>query len=96
MFLLIQTLPTFWAERIWIWIYFFFWGGGSKVLDFQVPRFPEIWPGRAWAGLGPEIAGAPSEANLLTKLGWGGAEAKRFGEPLPATAGLVWLIGQTG
>ena len=41
----------------------------SKFLDFQVPRFPEIWPGpglgrawaRPWAGLG---LGDPSAAAL--------------------------------
>ena len=50
--LLIQTLPTFWAERIWISsMYIFlifcvsiFWmsrSPDSKSPDFQVPRFPD-------------------------------------------------------
>ena len=51
--LLIQTLPTFWAERIWI-LRFFLWGGGPTFLDFQVPRFPKLGLGRIglrpWAG----------------------------------------------
>ena len=50
-FLLIQTLPTFWAERIWILIIFLLICGPQisgfpgpqifKFLDFQVPRSPE-------------------------------------------------------
>ena len=41
-FLLIQTLPTFWAERILI-LRIFILGIflDSKIPDFQVPRFPE-------------------------------------------------------
>ena len=54
-FLLIQTLPTFWAERIWILRMLIFWFFGphisgfpgpkmSKFPDFQVPRFlSEDW-----------------------------------------------------
>ena len=38
-FLLIQTLPTFWAERIWILrLFHFFEFLDPKFLDFQVPR----------------------------------------------------------
>ena len=63
-FLLIQTLPTFWAERIWILITFIFLFFGpqisgfpgpqiSKFPDFQVPRFPNfqtgLGQGQAWA-----------------------------------------------
>ena len=50
-FLLIQTLPTFWAERIWILrtLSFFFDFLDSKFLDFHVPRFPKSGPGQAWA-----------------------------------------------
>ena len=51
-FLLIQTLPTFWAQRIWFLILFIFcffrsqnfeFPGPqiSKFLDFQVPRSPD-------------------------------------------------------
>ena len=51
--LLIQTLPPFWAERIWILIIFiFFIFSDPKFLDFQVPRFPKSGPGQAWAGPG--------------------------------------------
>ena len=42
-FRLIQTLPTFWAERILIFIFFIF--GiflDPKFPDFQVPRFPDF------------------------------------------------------
>ena len=45
-FLLIQTLPTFWAERNWILrILSSFYLLNPKFLDYQVPRFPKIWPG---------------------------------------------------
>ena len=48
--LLIQTLPIFWAERIWILrIFVFFYFSDPKFLDFQVPRFPKSGP---WPGLG--------------------------------------------
>ena len=41
-FRLIQTLPTFWAERILILRFFIFWiFWDPKFPDFQVPRFPE-------------------------------------------------------
>ena len=52
-FLLIWTLPTFWAERILILITFIF--GiflDPKFPDFQVPDF-QISRNLAWAGLGP-------------------------------------------
>ena len=49
-FLLIQTLPTFWAERIWILRFFF--------LDFFGPKF------LAWAQLGPTHLG-PAWAHPL-------------------------------
>ena len=49
-FLLIQTLPTFWAERIWILrILIFVDFLDPKFLDFQIPRFPKSGP---WPGLG--------------------------------------------
>ena len=43
LFLLIQTLPTFWAERILI-LRIFIFGilGDSNFPDFQVPRFPDF------------------------------------------------------
>ena len=54
-FLLIQTLPTFWAEWIWIVRILIFWIVGpqisgfpgpqiSKFPDFQVPRFSDFPP----------------------------------------------------
>ena len=60
-FLLIQTLPTFWAERIWIlrtFIFFIFW-----TPNFWISRFPDF-QNLAWAGLGP-WAGLGSEARQL-------------------------------
>ena len=45
-FLLIHTLPTFWAERIWIlrfFIFAIFWSPNfwiSRSPDLQIPRFP--------------------------------------------------------
>ena len=42
MFLLIQTLPTFWAERIWILRFCSFDLLDPKFLDFQVPRSPNF------------------------------------------------------
>ena len=61
-FLLIQTLPTFWATRILILIFFYFFDFlDSKFLDFQVPRFPDFQNsglGQAWAGLGLGLAWA--------------------------------------
>ena len=50
-FLLIQTLPTFWAERIWILRIFIFW-------IFLGPKF------LAWAQLGPTHLG-PAWAHPL-------------------------------
>ena len=41
-FLLIETLPTFWAERICIlMISIFLIFGDSRFLDFQIPGFPD-------------------------------------------------------
>ena len=54
-FLLIQTLPTFWAERIWTLRTFIFLNLlDPKFLDFQVPRFPKSGP---WPGLGQAMPG---------------------------------------
>ena len=39
-FLLLQTLPTFWAERICILRILFLYFLEPKFLDFQVPRSP--------------------------------------------------------
>ena len=67
-FLLIQTLPTFWAERILILRILIFWIClDSKFPDFQVPRFPGPQKsglgralGRAWAGPVGLGSGRPS------------------------------------
>ena len=50
-FLLIQTLPTFWVERISTlrFAIFFFDFLDPTFLDFQVPRFPKSGP---YPGLG--------------------------------------------
>ena len=54
-FLLIQTLPTFWATRILI-LRIFILGIclDPKFLDFQVPDF-QISRNLAWAQLGPSL-----------------------------------------
>ena len=58
-FLLIQTLPTFWAEWILILIIFiFFIFLDSKFLDFQVPRYLKSGLGRAGLG-GSAVLGRP-------------------------------------
>ena len=59
-FLLTQTLPTFWAERILILRMFIFFDLlDPTFLDSQVPRSPNFWISRfpdfqnlAWAGPG--------------------------------------------
>ena len=62
-FLLIQALPTFWAEQIWIlriFIFSIFWIPNfwiSRSPDFQNLAWAGLGPwalGRAWAGLGPK------------------------------------------
>ena len=66
--LLIQTLPTCWAERIWILIIFvFFW-----IPNFWISRSPDFQKsglGQEWAWPEPEIAGAPSAAAPDHKVG---------------------------
>ena len=47
-FLLIQTLPTFWAERISIlrlFIFLIFWI--PKIVNFQVPKSQKFWISRS-------------------------------------------------
>ena len=76
-FLLIQTLPTFWATWILIlrFLFFFliFWLQKFQISRSQISRFPELWPGpglgQPQAGPGPETAGAPSAAALDHKVG---------------------------
>ena len=65
--LLIQTLPTFWAERIWnlrISAFFILW---IQILSFWISRSPDF-PNLAWAepgldfGGGGEMLASPSIA----------------------------------
>merc|ERR1711965_302923 len=69
-FLLIQTLPTFWAERIWIltfFTFFIFWIPNFWISGFIFPKSGlgraglGPWAGWAlgWAGLGPWTGWAP-------------------------------------
>ena len=53
-FLLIQTLPTFWAERIRVLIFFFIF---FDFLGSQIPRFP-----------GSQIVKIPEDEELGEKL----------------------------
>ena len=47
-FLLIQTLPTFWAERILILRFLYFFDFlDPTFLDFQVSRSPNFWVSRS-------------------------------------------------
>ena len=62
--LLIQTLPTFWAERILILIIFFFLIFlDPKFPDFLVPDF-QISRNLAWAQLGPSLGRAWAQLSL--------------------------------
>ena len=72
-FLLIQTLPTFWAERIWI-LRFFIFGIflGSQISGlgpaWAHPRGPRVGP-PTWTPRGPTHLG-PSGGPLGWALGW--------------------------
>ena len=54
-FLLIQSLPTFWAERIWIFrTFIFFLFFRPQISGFpgpQISKFPDRGLGQAWADL---------------------------------------------
>ena len=58
-FRLIQTLPTFWAERILIlriFTFWTFWIPNFQISRSQISKFPEIWPGPSLGpGLGPPL-----------------------------------------
>ena len=81
-FRLIQTLPTFWAERILIlriFIFCFFWD--PKFPDFQVPDFQK-------SALGPGLGLGPGWAPRLWargSLGWAGGPLGWAGGPLGST-----------
>ena len=53
-FRLIQTVPTFWAERIWILKISMFDLFGFQIAGFAGSHISKIWP---LAGLGPGQAG---------------------------------------
>ena len=64
-FQLIQTLPTFWAERIWnlrISTFFILW-----IQNFWMSRFPDL-PNLAWAGPGLDLGGGPGWPGMLSVL----------------------------
>ena len=68
-FLLIQTLPTFWAERILISRFFIF--GiflDPKFPDFQVPDF-QISRNLAWAGRAIKIAAVLLKQSHAREIG---------------------------
>ena len=53
-FLLIQILPTFWAERIWIlrcFIFLIFWIPNFWISRSPVVKCPDRGLGQAWADL---------------------------------------------
>ena len=62
-FLLIQTLPTFWAERILILRILFFW----IFLDLKFPDFwvPDFQISSLGPGLGPDAAAAGAAGRIL-------------------------------
>ena len=78
-FLLIQTLPTFWAERIWILRIFTFENFGIPNFWISRSQISKIWP---LAGLGPCL----SHLDLLEHSS---AVAPRWlrGTPGPQSAG---------
>ena len=98
-FLLIQTLPTFWAERIWLlrsFIFLIFWIPNfwtSRSPDCQIPR---TRPGPSLGGLGPAPAllrGGSAVAlrhSRTTKL----VRSKELGQyrENPISASPVWGI----
>ncbi|MEC7228408.1 MAG: hypothetical protein VXW00_16175, partial [Candidatus Latescibacterota bacterium] len=83
-FRLIQTLPTFGAQRILILSIFSSWDFlDSNIPDFQLPDF-QISRNLAWARLGPGWAG------LL--LGW---PVLAFGPGGPSGGPLGWAVRLT-
>ena len=66
--LLIQTLPTFWAERIWILrICIFLIFGTPNFWISKSPDFQNLAPGQAWAGPGQALAGTSQAWAIWTK-----------------------------
>ena len=72
-FLLIQTLPTFWIERIRILRILSFLD--SEFPDFQICKFPEIWPGR---GLGRAVLGRAGLGLGLGRVGPSGGPGRHI------------------
>ena len=52
--LLTETLPTFWAERIWTFSFLYFLEF-LGILNSQISRSPEIWPGPSVGRAGPGL-----------------------------------------
>ena len=70
-FLLIQTLPTFWATRILILIFFwevFCWIPNFQISRSQISKFPEIWGPFFWkkmpAATYPQVEGFQEIQNM--------------------------------
>ena len=81
-FLLIQTLPTFWAERILIlrtFIFLIFWAPNLG------PAWAQLGPGLgpAWAQLKPGWGPAWAQLGQLGHLGWAGAQTPPPAPPAP-------------
>ena len=69
-FLLIQTLPTFWAERIWIlriFILLMFW-----TPDFWISRSPDlqIWPGPGLGWARPGLSHLDQKKMIFSYKYW--------------------------
>ena len=80
--LLIQTLPTFWAERIWILI-IFFWTQISGSPNSQISRFPDFQTPPAPDELSdPNLTPPPTHpgikyvARALAAINFGGSQCK--------------------
>ena len=69
LFLLIQALPTFWAERIWILRIFTFFI--FRIPNFWISRFPDF-QNLAWAGPWAQLSllSSSSSDSQLTLFCW--------------------------
>ena len=91
-FLLIQTLPTFWAERILSFNNFILGFFGSNISRFPGPRFPNLQKsglGQAWPGLGLGRGGSLGWALGCTRVHSGARVAQIEG---PGFCDVVELI----
>ena len=96
-FLLIQTLPTFWATRILILRIFIFWI--FWIQNFQISRFPDFQKsglGRAgplgWAGGVLGRAGGPSGGLGGPSDGPGGSLRRAGVVPRVGRGSLRWAL----